>query len=45
VLQEWDIKKIVEFASAAAAMKCRKLGGRTGIPTLQEAIRFLKEER
>ena len=45
VLQGWDIKKIVEFASAVAAMKCRKLGGRSGIPTLQEAMRFLKEER
>lgn len=45
VLQGWNIKKTVEFASIVAAMKCRKLGGRTGIPTLQEAMRFLKEMR
>lgn len=45
VLQGWDIKKTVKFASIVAAMKCRKLGGRTGIPTLQEAMRFLKEMR
>ena len=45
VLQGWNIKKIVEFASAVAAMKCRKLGGRSGIPTLNEAMRFLKGMR
>jgi len=45
VLQGWDIEKTVEFASAVAAMKCRKLGGRTGIPTLSEAMRFLKGKR
>lgn len=44
-LQGWEIKKIVEFASAAAAMKCTKLGGRSGIPTLNEAMRFLKGKR
>jgi ribokinase len=45
VVHGWDIKKTVEFASAVAAMKCRELGGRTGIPALQEAMRFLREER
>lgn len=45
ILQGWDIKKTVRFASAVAAMKCTKLGGRTGIPTLQEALRFMKEAR
>lgn len=45
VLQDWDIKKTVEFASAVAAMKCRKPGGRSGIPALREAMKFLKEER
>lgn len=42
LLQGWDMKKTVEFASCVAAMKCRKLGGRTGIPTLAEATKFLK---
>jgi len=31
------------FASAAAAMKCRHVGGRAGIPRRREVIRFLKE--
>ena len=45
VLQGWGIEKTVQFASAVAAMKCAKLGGRSGIPTLQEAMRFLKGKR
>ena len=28
------------FASAAAALKCTRLGGRDGIPTLQECLKF-----
>lgn len=40
VLNGWDIEKTVEFASIVAAMKCRKPGGRTGIPTLEEAMGF-----
>ncbi|MBI2413581.1 MAG: sugar kinase [Deltaproteobacteria bacterium] len=42
VLQKWDIRKTVEFASAFAALKCRKPGGRAGIPTLNETLRFIK---
>ncbi|HEY4707147.1 MAG TPA: PfkB family carbohydrate kinase [Thermodesulfobacteriota bacterium] len=45
VLQGWDLKRTVEFASAAAAMKCRALGGRAGIPGLAEVQRFLKEQK
>ncbi|OGC82954.1 MAG: hypothetical protein A2W07_01510 [candidate division Zixibacteria bacterium RBG_16_43_9] len=36
------MEKIIEFASACAALKCRKLGGREGIPTLKEVKDFLK---
>jgi len=41
--QNWQIAEIVKFASAAAALKCRKPGGRLGIPTMaevEELIRF-----
>jgi ribokinase len=44
ILQGWQLKDIVAFASAVAAMKCRKVGGRTGIPTLGEALAFLTEQ-
>jgi sulfofructose kinase len=40
----WDLDAVVEFASAVAALKCRKLGGRTGIPTLPEALGFLRAQ-
>jgi ribokinase len=36
LLQKWDIKKVLMFASAFAALKCRRLGGRAGIPGLKE---------
>jgi sugar/nucleoside kinase (ribokinase family) len=33
---------ILEYANAAAALKCRKLGARDGIPTAQEVEDFLR---
>lgn len=41
VVQGWSLPKIIEFSSAVAALKCRKLGGRAGIPSLQEVENFL----
>ncbi|MFQ6039245.1 MAG: carbohydrate kinase family protein [Candidatus Poribacteria bacterium] len=41
MLQDWEVKKMVAFASAAAALNCLKLGGRAGIPNLKEVIDFL----
>lgn len=38
-----DILKSMRFASAVSALKCTKLGGRTGIPTLSETEDFLKK--
>lgn len=43
ILKGWDFKTCMTFAAAVAAMKCRKLGGRAGIPTFAEAMAFLKE--
>jgi sugar/nucleoside kinase (ribokinase family) len=33
------------FSSAAAALKCRRLGGRAGIPDLEEVLRFLEARK
>lgn len=41
LLQNWEVEKIMEFANAAAALKCREIGGRKGIPALEEAQTFL----
>jgi ribokinase len=45
LLQKWDIKDVVIFASAFAALKCRKLGGRAGIPNLEEVKSFLDKHK
>jgi len=39
--QNWEYADIIRFASAVAALKCTKLGGRAGIPTLDETMSFL----
>ena len=43
LLKNWSIKETVTFASAAAAIKCTKIGGRHGIPRLDEVKEFLSE--
>ena len=39
----YGLEENMRFASAVAALKCRALGGRTGIPTFDEVQRFLRE--
>jgi len=43
LLSGWDMKDTVTFASALAAMKCREMGGRAGIPGIEEVLRFLED--
>ncbi len=45
LLQKWQLKDTVRFASAVAAMKCRKLGGRAGIPKLKDVVKFLESQK
>jgi ribokinase len=44
VLQGWDLHRACVFSNAVAALKCRELGGRKGIPDLEGALTFLKTE-
>lgn len=37
----WDIRKVVEFSCATAALKCKRIGGRLGIPKVDEVMNFL----
>lgn len=37
LLQGWPVPQTLRFAAAAAALKCEKLGGRPGIPTVERA--------
>lgn len=41
LLQGWDLRRSVIYASAVAALKCTRPGGRAGIPNLDEAREFL----
>jgi ribokinase len=45
VLEGLDTMRACVFANAVAALKCRRLGGRAGIPTLPETLAFLERER
>jgi sugar/nucleoside kinase (ribokinase family) len=38
-LQGWPARRCLAFAAATAALKCRTLGGRTGIPTTGETLK------
>lgn len=40
-LRDWPLEWTLTFANAVAAMKCRVLGGRRGIPRLPEVAEFL----
>lgn len=42
LLQHWDLPAVTRFAGATAALKCRVLGGRAGIPTLSAVLSFLE---
>jgi sulfofructose kinase len=44
ILHGWDVRDTITFASALAAMKCKKIGGRTGIPELGDVMKFLKKQ-
>jgi sugar/nucleoside kinase (ribokinase family) len=41
LLQNWEAVEIIKFANAVAALKCRNLGGRKGIPTIDEVQKLI----
>jgi sulfofructose kinase len=43
LLDRYDLQKRMKLASAAAAIKCTKPGGRAGIPTYHQVQSFLKK--
>jgi len=44
LLRGLALPESVTFASAVAALTCTKLGGRTGIPTYNQTIQFMREQ-
>lgn len=45
LLQDWDLKKNMQFANVCAGLKCTKIGGRLGMPTIDEAMDALENWR
>ena len=43
LLQGWDMRRCMRFASAISALKCCHVGGRQGIPDLQAVESFLRD--
>lgn len=43
--RDWALERTAEFAAAVAALKCRKLGGRAGIPSFDETEDFVARAR
>ncbi|HTG83087.1 MAG TPA: PfkB family carbohydrate kinase [Geobacteraceae bacterium] len=43
VLKGWPLPYVLSFASAAAALKCTRVGGRAGIPTVGTVLAFMEE--
>lgn len=42
ILQKWPLQDVVKFASAFAALSCRSLGGRAGIPSLRDTLSLIE---
>ena len=42
LLERWPMQECMRFASAVAALKCREVGARKGIPRLGEVREFMK---
>jgi len=42
LLQGWDMRECMRFASATAALKCTQIGAQNGIPNLKDINRLLK---
>lgn len=42
LIEQWPLARIAEFASAAAALNCRGLGGQSGIPDRAEVEEFIR---
>lgn len=44
LIQKWKLEDIIKFSAAAAALKCTKIGGRSGIPDLNIVNIFLAQK-
>lgn len=40
--EDWSVSFAAEFASAVSAIKCTRIGGRAGIPSMETALKYMK---
>ena len=45
LLKRWELRHTARFANAVAALNCRALGGRRGLPTLGEVDALLEKQQ
>ena len=45
LLQNWDVPRMAQFASAVGSMNCRAMGGRAALPTRKEVDQFIAGNR
>jgi sulfofructose kinase len=45
MLEGWDLGRVATFANAVAAINCQTLGGRRGLPTLDQVESILPQEQ
>lgn len=41
LFEDWDLARCLDFSNAVAALKCRDLGGRAGLPSFDEVLEFM----
>ena len=42
LLEGYSVEDAIRFSSAVSAIKCQRVGGRAGIPTMGETLSFMK---
>jgi sulfofructose kinase len=45
LFEDWALKRCLDFSNAVAALKCRDLGGRAGLPCFDEVLQFMAKDK
>jgi sulfofructose kinase len=43
--EDWDFTRCLDFSNAVAALKCRDLGGRSGLPCFDEVLECMAKDK
>jgi len=42
LIHGWSLRQVAQFSAAVASIKCTRLGGRLGIPNMEQTLAFLR---